>query len=39
MNKPKKVETDLHLKPMILMDKTIEMNKLNKIWSPKYIKP
>ena len=37
--KKNEIEGDPHLKPLVLMDKTIENRQLNKIWSPKYTKP
>lgn len=35
-----KIENDLHLKPLVTMDKTID-NRLSiqKVWSPRYVKP
>jgi hypothetical protein len=33
------ITSDPHLKPLVLMDKTIESRQNTKVWSPKYVKP
>ena len=35
-----RVENDLHLKPLVIMDKTIDnRSSIQKVWSPRYVKP
>ena len=39
MKKKGPIVSDLHLKPLVLMDKTIVSRDHTKLWSPKYVKP
>jgi hypothetical protein len=33
------ITSDPHLKPLVLMDKTIESRHQTKVWSPRHVKP